>query len=141
MYTPTQSSLVLSLNDRLAHSAPRGDSSRTMGPRKPVEDEPSISVEADCPKSGLGIPAGPLMTGVGAPLSTPLRPVMDRLTGIERPCEPSPTSYGTRAKAGATCTAPGGLWEPHNAYQSRNLMRIQVNHEPSKGGHGCSAPD
>ncbi|EJK52725.1 hypothetical protein THAOC_27972 [Thalassiosira oceanica] len=88
-----KSNLVLSLNDRFAHSAPRGDSSRTMGPRKPVEGEPSISVEADCPKSGLGIPAGPLMTGVGAPLSTPLRPVMDRLTGIERPCEPSPTSY------------------------------------------------
>ncbi|EJK66742.1 hypothetical protein THAOC_12306 [Thalassiosira oceanica] len=78
---------------------------------------------------------------VGAPSSTPFRPVMDRLTGTERPCEPSPTSHGTRVKAGATRPAPGGLWEPHNAYRSRNLTRIQVNHEPSAGGHGCSAPD
>ncbi|EJK51999.1 hypothetical protein THAOC_28774, partial [Thalassiosira oceanica] len=62
---------------------------------------------------------------VGAPSSTPFRPVMDSLTGIERPCEPSPTSYGTSAKAGATRPAPGGLWEPHNAYRSRNLTRIQ----------------
>ncbi|EJK55069.1 hypothetical protein THAOC_25237 [Thalassiosira oceanica] len=61
---------------------------------------------------------------------------MDRLTGIERPCEPSPTSHGTRVKAGATRPAPGGLWGPHNAYRSRNLTRIQVNHEPSAGGHG-----
>ncbi|EJK73050.1 hypothetical protein THAOC_05351, partial [Thalassiosira oceanica] len=78
---------------------------------------------------------------VGAPSSTTFRPVMGRLTGIERPCEPSPTSYGTRAKAGATRPAPGGLWEPQKAYRSRNLTRIQVNNEPSAGGHGCSAPD
>ena len=74
---------------------------------------------------------------VGAPSSTPFRPVMDRLTGIERPYEPSPTSHGTRVKAGATRPAPGGLWEPQKAYRSRNLTRIQVNHEPSAGGHGC----
>ncbi|EJK49110.1 hypothetical protein THAOC_32045 [Thalassiosira oceanica] len=72
---------------------------------------------------------------------TPFRPIMDRLTGIERPYEPSSTSHGTRVKAGATRPAPGGLWEPHNAYRSRNLKQIQVNHEPSEGGHGCSAPD
>ncbi|EJK70198.1 hypothetical protein THAOC_08462 [Thalassiosira oceanica] len=54
---------------------------------------------------------------------------MDRLTGIERPHEPSPTSHGTRVKAGATRLAPGGLWEPHNAYRSRNLKQIQVNHQ------------
>ena len=78
---------------------------------------------------------------VGAPSSTPFRPVMDRKTGIERPYEPSPTSHGTRVKAEATRPAPGGLWEPQKAYRSRNLTQIQVNHEPSAGGHGCSAPD
>ncbi|EJK56200.1 hypothetical protein THAOC_23961, partial [Thalassiosira oceanica] len=55
--------------------------------------------------------------------------------------EPSPTSHVTRVKAGATRLAPGDLWEPQKAYRSRNLTRIQVNHEPSEGGHGCSAPD
>ncbi|EJK51455.1 hypothetical protein THAOC_29369, partial [Thalassiosira oceanica] len=54
---------------------------------------------------------------------------MDRLTGIERPYEPSPTSYSTRVKAGATRPAQGGHWEPHNAYRSRNFTRIQVNHD------------
>ncbi|EJK68181.1 hypothetical protein THAOC_10663, partial [Thalassiosira oceanica] len=61
---------------------------------------------------------------------------MDRLPGTERPFEPSPTSHGTRVKAEATRPAPGGLWEPQKAYRSRNLTRIQVNHEPSAGGHG-----
>ncbi|EJK55019.1 hypothetical protein THAOC_25295 [Thalassiosira oceanica] len=103
---------------------------------KSTTREMLMSMRGACPRLSLTD-----RRRVGAPSSTPFRPVMDRLTGIERPCEPSPTSHGTRAMAGATRPAPGGLWEPQKVYRSRNLTRIQVNHEPSEGGHRCSAPD
>ncbi|EJK51766.1 hypothetical protein THAOC_29035, partial [Thalassiosira oceanica] len=72
---------------------------------------------------------GPINHRTFADAIPPRYGLMDRLTGIERPHEPSPTSHGTRVKAGATRLAPGGLWEPHNAYRSRNLKQIQVNHQ------------
>ena len=148
---------------RLAHPAARGNSKPNNGKRKSVEAETVIlgkwfpDLVGSASGSDLEIHrhrqmqtqtqpnihgrASPRLSltdrrRVGAPSSTPFRPVMDRLPGTERPYEPIPTSHGTRVKAGATRPAPGGHWEPQKAYRSRNLTRIQVNHEPSAGGHG-----
>ena len=64
---------------------------------------------------------------------TRVRPpvTMGRLTVIKRPYEPITTSYGIRARVGATHPADCDHWEPQNAYRSRNLKRIQVHRGPS----------